>query len=331
MALKLKKYPKRSPYWVIRGTINGVKIFESTETVKRDEAEACLRKRSPEIYNAAKLNEQPPATFGDAVTVYLEGGGDPRFLDPLMDEFEVTAIRDISQVEMNKLIKKLYPAGEPKATTVNRNVISPYISVVRAGIRATLPHIPPIAIKRRKETKVTATPASDDHIEKLLPHCSLGLQALLQLMTYTGLRTGEALRVTEEDIKDGYIHVGKTKNGEARMVPTPDGFQWPPGGFGFSTTQGVGIAFRRASKAAGLPYRDGHELGRHAFAARWLRAGHSLKDLKEAGGWKTLKVVDEIYGHLEQSRLHDTMRELSKNKRAQRVQKNTEDSENDSK
>lgn len=315
MALKIKRYPKRSPYWYIRGTVAGFKVFESTQTTRRDEAEKCLEKRRPEIYNEVKLGEQPPATFGDAMTVYLQDGGEARFLTPLLDEFEFTPIRDITQVQMNELVKKLYPEGEPKASTVNRNLITPFISVIHAGIGARLPHIGPVAIKRRREKKVVSTPADDAHIEKLLPYCSEGLRALITLMTYTGLRTGEALRVEEKDIRDGYIHIGKTKNGEARMVPAPEQWVWPDGGFGFDTTQGVGRALRRATDAAGLPYRDGHELGRHAFAARWLKAGNSLKDLKEAGGWKTLKVVDEIYGHLEHSRLHDTMRELSRRKK----------------
>jgi site-specific recombinase XerD len=57
---------------------------------------------------------------------------------------------------------------------------------------------------------------------------------------------------------------------------------------------------------------DGHQIGRHAFAARFLRAGGSLKALKHAGGWEKLAVVDSIYGHLEQAEVHEFMRKLSK-------------------
>jgi len=85
--------------------------------------------------------------------------------------------------------------------------------------------------------------------------------------------------------------------------------------FGFTTTQGVGKAIRRASIRAGLSPADGHQLGRHAFAARWLSNGGSIKSLKEAGGWKTLKITDEIYGHLEQTPIHERMRELSRRKK----------------
>ena len=105
------------------------------------------------------------------------------------------------------------------------------------------------------------TPASDEHIEKLAPHLALGLRALIIMMTFTGLRTGEALKVNEGDVRDGYIHIPYTKNGEPRMVPIPEGWDWPPGGWGYTSSQGVGSALRRAHKAAGLPYRLGHELG----------------------------------------------------------------------
>ena len=96
------------------------------------------------------------------------------------------------------------------------------------------------------------------------------------------------------------------------MVPVPHGWEWPLGGWGVSTTQGVGKALRRAHRAAGLPYRDGHELGRHAFAARWLRAGKGMKGLQIAGGWKKFSIPADIYGHLEISDVHQQMRELSK-------------------
>jgi integrase len=147
-------------------------------------------------------------------------------------------------------------------------------------------------IDRRSEDKPQINPADDSHLDRLLPHLSEGLEALILLMTYTGLRTGEALRVMPEHVGNGYALAGKTKNGEPRMVPLPEGWQYPASGWGYTTSQGVGQALQRAHAAAGLPYRDGHELGRHAFAARFLKAGGSIKRLKEAGGWKKLSVVD---------------------------------------
>lgn len=309
--LRLKKYPK-SPYWQVRGTVAGKQLHVSTGTVNRADAEKFRRKLEKETYDYFALGEELPATFADAVTVYVNKGGEKKYLTRLLDFFKETPLKEIGQVEIDRAAHELYPSA--KASTVNRCLISPYITVVRAAIKAELPGAILRPVERRKEVKPVVTPADDDHIRKLLPHCSEGLRALITLMTYTGLRTGEALRVTAKDIKDEFILVADTKNGEPRMVIVPDGWKFPAGGFGFKTTQGVGRALRKAHERADLPYRDGHEVGRHGFAFRWLAAGHSIKGLKEAGGWKKLGVVDASYGHMEMSKTHDTMRELSRKK-----------------
>lgn len=311
MALRIKKY-KKSPYWQIRGTVRGQLIHKSSGTADREKAEEFRRKLEAETYDFAALGRSPPATFADAVIVYVNKGGEKKYLKRLVRFFGEKPLNEIGQQEINDAVKALYPNA--KASTINRCLISPFITVVRSAIRAELPGAVLRPIERRKETKPIITPADDEHIAALLPHCSEGLAALVVLMTYTGLRTGEALRVKQEDCREGYVRIGTTKNGEPRMVPQPSAWTYPGGGFGFSSTQGVGRALRRAHKSAELSYRDGHELGRHAFAARWLGKGHSIKSLKEAGNWKTLKIVDETYGHLEQTQIHETMRELSRKK-----------------
>ena len=46
-----------------------------------------------------------------------------------------------------------------------------------------------------------------------------------------------------------------------------------------------------------------HKIGRHAFAARLLREGHSLRVVQDAGGWKVARMVTDHYGHLERSQV----------------------------
>ena len=308
--LRLKKYPARSPNWFVRGTVAGVRIFESAGTADRSQAERYRIKREREVYEAARLGEVTAATFAEAVAVYVGKGKGTRFLMPLLEHFKEKPLPEIGQVEVDQAALVLYP--DAKASTLNRQVYGPMVAVLRAAARARLPGAAVPMIDRRDEVRPEITPADDDHIAALLPHLPDGLAALVLLMTYTGLRTGEALRVKVGDIRGGYAVIGRTKNGEARMVPLPEGWEYPANGWGYTTTQSVGKALRRAHRAAGLPYRDGHELGRHAFAARFLRAGGGIKRLKEAGGWKKLAVVDERYGHLEITEVHDFMRDLSK-------------------
>lgn len=320
--LRLKKYPKRSPNWLVIGTVAGVRVFESTGTADRTRAELYRVKREREIYDAARLGEVRPATFADAVTVYLNKGKKGRFLTPLLDHFKETPLPQIGQTEIDEAARVLYPNA--KASTLNRQIYGPMVAVMRSAVRSRLPGAYVPIWERREEERPMVTPADDAHLAALLPHLPPGLSALVLLMTFTGLRTGEALRVQETDCRDGFAHVGKTKNGDPRMVPLPDGWEYPAGGWGYVTSQGVGKALRAAHKAAGLPYRDGHELGRHAFAARFLKAGGSIKRLKEAGGWKKLSVVDERYGHLEMTDVHDFMRGLSE-KFAKPLQRKTDE------
>jgi hypothetical protein len=70
-----------------------------------------------------------------------------------------------------------------------------------------------------------------------------------------------------------------------------------------------------AAKRAGLPHLSTHKIGRHTFAGRILDARHSLKTLKEAGRWKKMQVVDETYGHMEISIVHDIMVEVAEGKK----------------
>jgi integrase len=309
--LKLQKLPQsRSPYYYIRGTIKGQFIFKSTGTADKRQAEEFRRKVEAEVYEFIALGKQRPATFADAVSAYVTSGGDKRFLLRLLEWFKETPVADIRQAQVDACSSELYPNA--KASTINRQCISPIITVIKHAVDTEMPGAILRKIRRRREEKPIVTPATDEHIEKLSQHLSPGLRALVTMMTFTGLRTGEALRVREEDLRGGFIYIAKTKNGEARMVPIPEGWEWPPGGWGYSTTQGVGLALRRAHKAAGLPYRDGHELGRHAFAARWLAAGKGMKGLQLAGGWKKFSIPADIYGHLEMTDVHSQMRELSR-------------------
>lgn len=322
--LRIKKYPKRSPNYIVTGTVAGVVVFESTGTPDRTRAELYRLKREREIYDAARLGQVKAATFADAVTAYLNKGKGGRFLTPLLDHFKEKPLPEIGQAEIDEAARVLYPNA--KASTLNRQVYGPMVAVMRSAVRSRLPGAYVPIWERRDEDKPQITPADDAHLDKLMPHLPDGLMRLIWLMTYTGLRTGEALRIGPGDVRDGYALAGKTKNGEPRMVPLPEGWEYPEGGWGYVTTQGVGKALRAAHRVAGLPYRDGHELGRHAFAARFLKAGGNIKRLKEAGGWKKLSVVDDTYGHLEMTDVHDFMRDLSKT-RAKSMQRKTDESE----
>lgn len=321
MPLKLKRYPKRSPYWIVRGTVAGVRVFESTGTTDKGQAEAFRIRLERETWERGALGQERPATFAEAVMVYLDQGRSQRFVANLLNYFKERPLSEIGQTEVDRAAKSLYPDCKP--ATLVRQVYGPTIAILNAAIRAELPGARPQKISMPRVAKVTPKWGSDEHLALLLPECNAHLKALVLVMTYTGLRVGECLRARRPDftLKPGWVNVTRTKNGEPAFVPLPpvavealDAIM--PMGlepvFGYRSSQGANKALRRASERAGVEYLSCHQIGRHSFAARILGAGYDIKTLKEAGRWKKLSVVDEAYGHMEQRQYHDAMLAVAK-------------------
>jgi integrase len=246
------------------------------------------------------------------VIVYLQKGGEARFMPMLLARWRGKPLTEITQREVDDVARELFPNAKP--ATLIRHVYGPVVCVLRAAKLSELPgSFVPIFRKPRVKREPVRY-ATDDYLRELLLQCPAGLQAAILLMTFTGLRTGEVLRLTEADflVRPGWVNVIKTKTGKPRMIPLPEGWEYPKGGWGYRTSQGFSKGLKRAAKAAGLPYLSGHKVGRHAFAARLLAAGYDIQMVKEAGGWDTIKIVSETYGHLHQSHVHEAMRSVGK-------------------
>ena len=325
--LTLKRYPKRSPNWYVRGTVAGLSLFESTGTADRHDAEEFLRQRDRELYQRGALGREAPASFADAVNAYLDHGRPGRFLTPLLDHFRERPLAAIGQAEVDRAAQALYPGR--KASTLVRQVYGPVIAVLNHAADAGLEGAMRRRIRMPKVGRPPAQWASDAQVAALLPHLNPRLRALVLVMTYTGLRISECLRLRRPDVtlRPAWLLIGRTKNGEPAFVPLPPqavealAAVLPEGlepAFGYVTVQGVNKALKAAAGRAKVPYLSTHRIGRHTFAARLLAEGYDIKLLKEAGRWKTLHIVDETYGHLEQRHAHDAM--LAVANRAKSVQ-----------
>lgn len=110
----------------------------------------------------------------------------------------------------------------------------------------------------------------------------------------------------------------RTKSGKPRTVPLAPlvydallplrGRKGPL--LGFKQRYSLNQAIARACRRAGLPVMTSHKIGRHAFAARLLKQGKTLKEVQEAGGWspKSLSMIGETYGHLERKAVDAAIR-----------------------
>lgn len=320
MPLKLCRR-KGTRHWYLRGTVAGQPIFESTGTSDRGKAEALRIRREGQTWEWAKLGIKAPATFAAAAIAYMEHGGERRFLPALIRHFGDRPLTEITQAEVDRAAALLQHGS--KTSTRVRQVYSPIVAVLSHAADAGLEGARHRQIKMPKVKREPARWARDEEIEAIVAKSNPDLRAIILIMTYTGLRISEVLRIEPRDLlaRPGWLNIGRTKNGTAAMVPLPQAAREAVMAvvgtdrvFSYETAQGVNKALVTACKAAGTPQYSTHEIGRHAFAARLLNAGYDLKTVKEAGRWKKLAIVDESYGHLEISRVHDAMLDVARKK-----------------
>jgi integrase len=315
--LTLHKRGKKG-LWQIKGTINGERYRESTGTTSRTHAQAILAKRQSQILDRTVFGEERTSILAEAMELYIKQGGEKRFLEPLLQRWGELRIADISQAEVTRGAHELYP-GRTAAWHV-RAVYTPLNAIIRQAHRAGMCELR--VFEKPKVKTVPVQYADDRWFEVALPHCRLRLASIMLFMTLTAARVQEACDLVwrDVDLLRREAQLRKTKNNTARRVVLPPvvlqalrlladeyGQKADERVFGYASRWSVNQAIARACKRAGLPYLSSHKVGRHAFAARLLRQGHSIKLVQEAGGWKVARMVTDHYGHLEASQVDDAL------------------------
>ena len=322
MSLKIVRR-KGSPYWKIRGTVRGTKrVQESTGTTDKRQAEKYRITREIELYESGAFGKET-TTFAAAMNSYLDRGGDDTYLTPINERFGMMELRDITQTVADHAAREILPDLKP--ATLVRNFYTPLLAVLNDAWRSGLCDKSPIQKPKVKANRVA--PARQDQIEALLLHCPDKLAALMLFMSYSGARVGEAVRLVwaDVDLQRAVAVLQSTKNDEPanvalhpRVVAALANLATDPGPgdsvFGYPYRWSVYKPLRAACKRAEVEYEavKPHRSGRHRFAARLLEEGHSLQTVKEAGYWKSIKVVSDNYGHMEQSQIHDVVRKVGR-------------------
>ena len=317
MSLKLKRYPKRSEHWYIRGTVRGQNIFETTGTDDRAAAEACRIKREKELLDRSVFGAGATIGFHEAASSYLAAGGESRFLgfedsatgkwSLLIGHFGGKPVASIGQPEADAAAIKLYPnAGN---ATRKRHVYVPLCAVLNHAAEKW-----ELRLRKVRHPQVKTPPvewAPPENVRKLLPMCSPQMRRFVMVIVYTGARLSEALRLnwdTDVDLDRRMLTLGRTKNGDPRtahiaepllaeLSSVPKKERTGPL-FHWSDKCHVHKPLRTACKRAGVPYLSPHKLGRHTYAT-WLRryANRDLRGLMEDGGWKSINSVVR-YAHV---------------------------------
>ncbi len=295
--------------WYVKGAcqFTGEYFRHSTRCHRKIDAEAVLtaivdrQRQTAVLGTAAGLS-----TFSEAVVEYLAKSGEPRFLTALVTEFGETPLRNIEDTDLSNGAAKAYPNAKP--STLVRQWYGPFQSVWNAAARAKM-------VRERRWTKPTVKKSpidypTDDWMEKVIAACTrLEQRAVILFMSFSGLRASEVVKIMHRhfDRENGTIVAHKTKT-DARKVSLPPFvhqilLMLPKGRpdsrlFGYASRFSITRILKRSCKRAKVEYFSPHKTGRHAFSARFLADGNSLKALMEAGGWKSVSAVMR-YAHLE--------------------------------
>jgi integrase len=308
--MPLKLIPPRqgkSPNWTIRGTYLGRSVNRSTKTRKRAVAVKVLKAIERDI-ESGRFSQPGEPTFAHAALAYMKAGGERTYIGKLLEHFGDEPVSRIDQSAIDAAAAILFPRAGP--ATRNRCVYTPISAVLRqSGQRLDLRR-PKGAGGNRATAWLWPEQAEAifTEAEKLNPTFA----ALLITLCYTGMRLGEALGLTWNDVRlaEGFAYVPDTKNAEPRAVFLPPvavaalANLWSDNrtgdrAFRFAKGGHLYALLKTAAFKAGvdLPERSAFHILRHTYAT-WMRryAGADSQALIATGAWKDRKSVDR-YTH----------------------------------
>ena len=328
MPLKLVHRPK-SPFWIIRGTIRGIRVEESTGTDDKRFAEEIRAKREAELLTQSIYGRRATATLAEAALSYLENGGSRRFLEPVIRHFGTMPLARIDQDALDQGARKLFP--EASGATRNRQFYTPVSAILHHAARRGWCARP--VIERPKMGPDRVRWITINEADRLIAAASQHLRPLLIFLLYTGARAGEALWLDWRcvDLQRAHVTFPKTKNGEERGVGLhrrivaelgnlshrqgevfrrPDGqpYERPQTAADTSAGARIATAFAGACRRADIHDFSPHDC-RHTWATWHYAANHDLGALRRLGGWKSTQMVMR-YAHVNVAELHHTIDRL---------------------
>lgn len=325
----LKVYPPRKAFsknWRIRGTYLGVRVDQSSGAHKRSVAVAIRDEIEGKIERKEWLPSQSgeDVSFAAAALSYIQTGGSPKYVAPLVKHFEGKSWKDIDQEAIDHSAVALRPAASP--ATRNRCVYTPIAAILRhkgLGLRIRRP--PGAKGKPRTDYLI---PDDAFRIIEAAETFDDEFAGLLQFLLYSGARLGEALALVWPDIHEGAAYIRTSKNDdprtvrlradvasrlEARRKAAGPVFPFTYGGqlkvhLKRATCLACGVAPPERNKPS-PPHRlrwvNFHTF-RHTFATWFRQAGGDVHGLMATGNWRDPKSANRythVHAHAEWERV----------------------------
>jgi integrase len=322
MPLKIIR-PAGGQTWYVSGTIAGTRIRQSTKTTSRSLAESIRVKREAELEQRRVFGARSVATFSEALNLYLDRGGEARFLAPLLDRFGAMRLADIKQADLDRGIAELYPGAKP--STRNRQGYTPFIAVMNEAAINDLCAYQKWRRPRAHNKRTKFRWLWPHEFEDVWLAAPAHGRALLDLFVGAGVREAEGAWLDWRDVSlplaQGWIW--DAKNGESRRIELPprtvsslanldhrEGRILLNGGGGeyhldLRGGGALGKGVRQWADSAALEPFGTHTL-RHTFATWFYSATLDRERLKALGGWKSDEV--DRYCHLAPRGLADELK-----------------------
>lgn len=317
---QLHLYAHQSGIWYVRGTVAGRRINQSTGTHSREHADHIRSQKERELLDEKVHGKTVIATFAQAVELYWATNGRTNSvaqrLPKLVKDWGPTKLKDIDEGSVHAYAVKTYPGS--KNSSRNQMVVNPIVTVLKSAARSKLCSRP--EIRRLPDDSSLIRAPSKEFVHDFLERCPHEeLRALVALMSTTGVRCGEALRIerSQLDVEKNEIvlrpeHTKNKKGGIlaltgaltqmlAALSERTRLFRW-------SSTTSVNAALASVCSALGVKHVSAHRIGRHYFAENMLSLGYSAYDVAKMGRWDDLNVFNARYGHLERKRTDDAVR-----------------------
>lgn len=303
------KLVKRGSIWHLHGTIAGQRIRQSTGLGNKGQADIYRARIEAQAIQRHALGRANTLTFAQAALTYLESGGAPRFVAPLLDHFGPDfLLHNINNDVLNRAADALHPGAAP--ATINRQVITPASAIYNMSADDDL--VPHRRFRRRKVPRGRTRWLTPAEAARLLAQLDARARIQVEFLLGTGCRTGEAFSLERADLylETRQAMVPFTKNGDLRMVRLPirtaralAAYGVPDAGRVFRTDKGkpyvirengggqMQAVFNRARDAAGLgPDVTPHVL-RHTWATWHYAQNKDVQLLQDLGGWRKIDMA----------------------------------------
>lgn len=301
---------KRGAIWYAIGSVAGERIRKSLGTREEARAQELCAALEARLWKRHSYGDEAVRTFDEAAASYILAGGEAAFLEPLIHRFRGRVLGSIKPGEIAEVARALYPGRKP--ATLNRQAIVPARAVINHA--AALGWCPPVKVRSFPVARVRRRAVDRSWIDAFLARADADrlphLAAAVLFMYQTGTRVGEAVRIMPADVDlrarkvllcrtktDAWEERVLTQELVVRLANLATHPRLPL--FRYADRFGVTNRMKAVCRRAGIPYVSPHQAGRHSFATTALANGAKVGQVMKAAGWKTARMVLEIYDHPE--------------------------------